>query len=139
MLEIDQKRKDGMSNGRGSSVLVVEDDEDALETTCIFLRSEGHRPQVARSVTEAKNALAREIFDAVILDMTLLDGSGRDVLEELAKMPLAPVVVVVSGTPEAVAIAASFGVLHVRKPYDVADLASVLQSAHAVRARPSRA
>jgi two-component system, NtrC family, response regulator AlgB len=127
-----------MGNGRGSSVLVVEDDEDALESTCIFLQSEGHRPQVARTVEEAKTALLRDAFDAVILDMNLHHESGRDVLEVLATRPHAPVVVVVSGTPEAVAIAASFGVLHVRKPYDVTDLASILATAHAVGARPSR-
>ena len=127
-----------MGSGRGSSVLVVEDDEDSLESTCIFLKSEGYAPHVARTVTEAKNALSRQSFDAVILDMNLHQESGRAVLEELSRNPEAPVVVVVSGTPEAVSIAASFGVLHVRKPYDVSDLGGVLATAHAVRARPSR-
>ncbi len=131
-------QKASMANARGTSVLVVEDDEDALESTCIFLKSEGHRPQVARTVAEAKTALLRDVFDAVILDMNLNDESGRDVLEALARDPQAPVVVVVSGTPEAVEIAASYGVLHIRKPYDIADLGSILATAHAVGARPSR-
>ena len=64
------------------SVLHVEDDEDVLEVI-----SAGLGPDIAitfaRNVHEARFELQQKHFDLVILDLTLPDGSGADLLRTI--------------------------------------------------------
>jgi DNA-binding response OmpR family regulator len=78
-----------------STILYVEDDPDLLALVEKLL--EGRADVVgARSVAEARACLARQRFDLAILDLTLPDGSGLELLPLLREQLSAPAVMVLA-------------------------------------------
>ncbi|HYU57365.1 MAG TPA: response regulator transcription factor [Actinomycetota bacterium] len=64
-------------------VLVVEDDPAIAEPLGESLAREGFLPHLAASAAEALSAFGSEKFDAVLLDVMLPDGDGRDVARQI--------------------------------------------------------
>lgn len=64
-------------------LLLVEDDEAALFGYTKYLTKSGYTTKTAASLSEAKDAVESEIFDAVLLDLNLPDGNGIDWITEL--------------------------------------------------------
>ena len=64
-------------------VLVVEDDANAAGALRVLFEETGHRVTVAHSVSDAVGAAAADTPDLVLLDLTLPDGDGLDVLATL--------------------------------------------------------
>ncbi len=85
--------------GTRHSVLLVEDDEELAFVLRRSLAREGYRVRRAATIADAESLLALELPDVIILDVTLPDGSGIDLLarlrarERTAETP----VVIVSG------------------------------------------
>jgi DNA-binding response OmpR family regulator len=80
-----------VGSGGGKTVLVV-DDDPSLRLLCrVNLELDGHRVVEAGSVAEAREMLAGENVDAMLLDIHLGDGDGRDLVESLggARPPVA--------------------------------------------------
>lgn len=75
-------------------LLVVEDDIVLQLSLTTMLRREGYSVLTARSVTEARVQLLRERPVVVLLDISLPDGSGFEVLETLRPTPERPLVIV---------------------------------------------
>ena len=76
-----------LRHGDGSPrVLHVEDDPDVL-TVVANIVGESGEVVPARSLKEAKQRLRDEDFDLVILDLTLPDGSGEDLIPALRSSP----------------------------------------------------
>ncbi|HWN41418.1 MAG TPA: ATP-binding protein [Thermoanaerobaculia bacterium] len=71
---------------RGLRLLLVEDHADTAEAMADLLRALGHEVTVARSVAGAREASqGRELeIDLVISDLGLPDGTGLDLMRELA-------------------------------------------------------
>jgi CheY-like chemotaxis protein len=71
-------------SSRMRRLLVVED--DALERASIteLLRGDGTEIVAAGTVREALTKLATESFDCMVMDLKLPDGSGSDLLDQLA-------------------------------------------------------
>jgi DNA-binding NtrC family response regulator len=67
------------------SILVVEDDPDALETVQVLLEARGYRVATATGVAEAMRT--RDV-DVVLTDLHLLDGSGRDLVGRFGRAPV---------------------------------------------------
>jgi DNA-binding response OmpR family regulator len=65
------------------SILVVEDHEDAAEALRILFESLGYDVTVAGSVASAVACAFARRPDLALIDFTLPDGSGFDVLERL--------------------------------------------------------
>jgi PAS domain S-box-containing protein len=65
-------------------VLVVEDDPAIARVLGIMLRRDGHQVTTASSLAEARRALAQNRPSVILLDIKLPDGSGFDLLDELA-------------------------------------------------------
>ena len=65
-------------------ILVVEDDLRQQESVKKLLQGEGVELVTAASVKEALAQLERQSIDCMVLDLTLPDGSGHDLLEKLA-------------------------------------------------------
>ena len=61
-------------------VLIVDDEPDIGEVLAGYLRREGFEPTVRTTLADAKSELAASIPDLIVLDITLPDGSGLDVL-----------------------------------------------------------
>jgi len=116
------------------NVLLVEDDASIRRFVAMALEGEALRLVEAASLAEARTLLRTAAFDVVIADLMLGDGSGMDLLGELAARPTLTRVAFSAGIDRAArAQLADIGVTEVlSKPVSV----SALQGAVA-RARTS--
>ena len=75
----------GAPGGDGAAplVLLVEDSELVTDALTVLLEATGHRVRVAGSVRGAVAAARAERPDVMLLDLTLPDGDGLDVLAAL--------------------------------------------------------
>lgn len=64
-------------------LLIVEDAEDVSDAIAQSLSRTGHACDTAATLADARQLLAVEPFDIMILDINLPDGSGFDLLREL--------------------------------------------------------
>ena len=72
-----------MTGAGAAHVLIVEDSEDVIEALRLVMESGGHRVTTAMTVAEAVQAGAAGPVDVLLLDLTLPDGNGLDVLDRL--------------------------------------------------------
>ncbi|HEY7215632.1 MAG TPA: ATP-binding protein [Thermoanaerobaculia bacterium] len=83
------EKEPGAAAPRPVSILLVEDHADTAEAMADLLRLSGHRITIAGSVGEALAAAEAGGngggFDLVVSDLGLPDGSGRDLMRELAR------------------------------------------------------
>ena len=68
---------------RAQHVLVVEDNVDVGDAFRVLFESTGRRVSVVRTVADALATARAERVDLMLLDLTLPDGSGLQVLGEL--------------------------------------------------------
>ena len=61
-------------------VLIVDDEVEIGEVLAGYLRREGFEPTVRVTLADAKSELERGVPDLIVLDITLPDGSGLDIL-----------------------------------------------------------
>ncbi|HBR94419.1 sigma-54 dependent transcriptional regulator [Coraliomargarita algicola] len=76
------------------NILVVDDEQNILRTTCIALKTMGHQAFQASSSRQAERVLNEEPIDAIILDMMLGNENGLDYLDKLEAEGEHPPVVV---------------------------------------------
>ncbi len=113
-------------------VLVVDDDEavrDALEST---LEEAGYRPLSAASLASAREILATQRPDVVLLDVRMGDGSGLDFLAEVrGTWPDLPVIMATAyGDAERTITAMKGGAFdYVTKPFDRKALLATVERA----------
>ncbi len=70
-------------NPVGARVLLVEDDPDLASMVAEYLGRAGFSMAVAASVAAARQSLAAEVFDMLVLDVMLPDGDGFDLCREI--------------------------------------------------------
>ena len=77
-------------------MLIVEDNEHAGGALRVLFEATGHRVEVAPTVAEAVAAIVGTHPDLVLLDLTLPDGDGFDVVEQVfaSGCPRPPIVAV---------------------------------------------
>jgi len=80
-----QKSQQFQSGLRSLRLLVIEDHEPTMEVLARLLRSHGHDVLTACTVNVALSLAAAHSFDLVISDLGLPDGSGLDLMQQLAK------------------------------------------------------
>jgi DNA-binding response OmpR family regulator len=78
-------------------VLLVEDSELARDALRLLLQVTGHRVSVAASVDEAVTTARAERPDLILLDLTLPDGDGLDIVRELLVEDNPPTFVALTG------------------------------------------
>ncbi|MEZ4282731.1 MAG: sigma-54 dependent transcriptional regulator [Myxococcota bacterium] len=112
------------------TVLVVEDDANlrAAMTTLVCREREGNRCSEAASLGEAKKQLESERFDAVLVDLSLPDGSGLDLLGYPEALETSEYIVVTGDASAQTAVQAlrSGALDYLTKPVDRTRLRSVL-------------
>lgn len=111
-------------------VLVVDDEAQFARALATNLRGAGYEVETAATAEQALAAAMREAPDAVILDLRLPDGSGRDVTRELRTWSEAPVIVVsaVGDEEEQIAALDAGADDYVTKPFPIGELLARLRA-----------
>ncbi len=86
--------------GEKTTILLLEDDIGLVEGLEYALMKEGFVVTVSRTVQEALHAFATQTFDMLLLDLTLPDGSGFDVLKFVRRTSNVPVVFLTASDEE---------------------------------------
>lgn len=114
------------------TILVVEDSDVIRRVIGLILEGAGYRVSATDRASVALDLARRDGPDAVILDLALVDGDGRDVLRRLKQDPATESipVVVISAFSDALNSAERWYVADViPKPFDVDDLLGRLRRA----------
>ena len=119
-------------------ILIVEDDPVMCRTLSDALKDEGYVVVTASTLSEARGTLARARPSVMILDLTLPDDFGGDLLNELADNADAPPTVILSVFHLASMVAARYNVELVRKPFEIDTLMAAIRRALEQERRPSR-
>jgi DNA-binding response OmpR family regulator len=120
---------------RKRRILLVEDHQDSAEFLARLLANDGHDVRVAATASAARQ-LAEQGFDLLLTDITLPDGSGRDILHDLSRGRDVPAIAF-SGfcSDEDVARSRDAGfVAHFVKPIDFRQLRAAIEDAFAAEA-----
>ncbi|MCG2786363.1 MAG: sigma-54 dependent transcriptional regulator [Anaerolineae bacterium] len=79
-----------------ATILVVDDEENARLIITQFLTSRGYEMIGAASLAEAREQIARGVADIILLDVQLPDGYGPSLLEETARLPVRPPILLIT-------------------------------------------
>ncbi len=111
-------------------VLFAEDNEKLREILSNFLSSKGFQVEGVGSLQQAKEALRRQFFSAIITDLKLPDGEGMELIEEGKKLSIPVIMITAYGTiPLAVEAVKKGAWDFIQKPVDPEHLLFVLERA----------
>lgn len=77
-------------------ILVVEDDIDIKEMISLFFKKEGALVTSVSSYNEAYDEICVYEYDCIIVDITLPDGNGLNLIKELKKKELMSCIIIIS-------------------------------------------
>lgn len=80
-----------MKYNKKKIIMILEDDEDLAEGISLSLNDGNLEFVLCRTISEAKNRLQHEIFDLLIFDINLPDGSGLDLCMEVRRKSKVPI------------------------------------------------
>ena len=115
---------------RPHKILIVEDDDAALFGYERYLAKNGFASKSAANLSDARNAVSSDHFDAVLLDLKLPDGNGVDWIPEVKAMYPSLPIIIVSGSgdiPTAVKATKYGAEDFLIKPVDMIDLKAALE------------
>jgi PAS domain S-box-containing protein len=114
------------------TALVIEDDNQLVKVLQTLLTSSGFGFRGARTLSDAKKHLARQIPSVIILDITLPDGNGLEFLQWLrasSQTQDVPVIILTGHQPDANVVGGPFLVDWITKPFDESRLKKALRLA----------
>ena len=117
-------------------ILIVDDEPDIASAMWEFLDDAGYRVQVSGSVAAARRALGGQAFAMALVDLSLPDGSGLDLMREAAGEPAPPDFVVVTGNAtlaSAIAAVEAGAAGYILKPIDFGKLTALVGRVLALR------
>lgn len=111
-------------------ILVVEDDDILGDGIAVGLQLQGFTVDLVATAAEAEAALGTDAFAAVVLDVMLPDGSGRDILTAMrGRGDTTPVIMLTAQDTLADRLAGLDGGAddHLGKPFELDELAARLR------------
>jgi DNA-binding response OmpR family regulator len=81
-----------------ANVLVIEDDVAIADAVVYALRRDGMSADAVHTLAQARPLI--ETVDLTVLDLTLPDGSGFTLLDELRRLPVSPCIIVLTSRDE---------------------------------------
>ena len=119
-----------MASDPGLKVLIVEDDANLRAAMVALVSKEATHCAEAGTVDEARERLSSDLFDAVLVDLTLPDGSGLELLDDASILGTPEYIVVTGdGSAGSAVEALKRGALdYLTKPVDRSRLRSVLSN-----------
>ena len=126
----DHPGRDGSSDPRGPSVLLIEDEASIAEPFAQALARSGFRPTVAQTGAEALELTRSLEPDVVLLDLALPDMDGRDVCRQLRRTSDMPIIMITaSGTVTDRIVGLELGADdYVVKPFAVAEVVARIRA-----------
>ena len=117
--------------GRSPAVLVVDDEADLRELLSLTLLRLGLDVDTAESVGAARALLERRRYSLCLTDMRLPDGTGLELVREVAQVAGPPIAVITAyGSAENAVAALKAGAFdYLTKPVDVEQLRMLVRSA----------
>lgn len=112
-------------------LLLLEDDIGLVDGLSYALRREGYELTVARTVAQARLALAEGSFELLLLDLTLPDGSGFSVCEELRRRGAAVPIIFLTAADEEMSVVRGLdlgGDDYITKPFKLLELLSRIRA-----------
>jgi DNA-binding response OmpR family regulator len=77
-------------------ILIVEDEKELAKSMTTFLRQEGYVCEIAYTQNEASEKILIFDYDCILLDISLPDGNGLKILEELKKLKKTDGVIIIT-------------------------------------------
>ena len=102
--------------------LVVDDERSLRDVLAIMLRKEGHEVDMAETMGEGLDLMAREVYDLIVTDLRLPDGDGLQILRhsrELQKEAVVMVITAYASTETAVEALRLGAYDYFTKPFDI--------------------
>ncbi|TSE25079.1 Transcriptional regulatory protein ZraR [Tepidimonas sediminis] len=124
----------------GPSLLIVEDEPDLRQLYALALAKVGQEVDEAGDLAGARQRLAERRYGVVVTDMRLPDGSGLDLLRELAQggRPERAIVITAYGSADNAVQALKAGAFdYLTKPVSPARLRQAIQAALQAHAPPA--
>ncbi len=106
-------------------LLFVEDDAFLRSMTCDHLTTEGYEVKIAINLKSAKILYQEQLFDLIILDVTLPDGNGFEWAKEIARTPSCPPIIFLTSHTSIHDLKIGFevgGADYLRKPFELEEL-----------------
>jgi len=125
-----------VTSGGRYSVLVVEDAADIAFALQDFLQHDGYEVTVAGTCATALELVSQHRFNAILLDLSLPDGDGMDVLKDVqSRDPSLPVIIITAHIAEehTVATLGKGAFAYLTKPYNGEELRQTLRRAIGVK------
>ena len=91
-----------------ANILVIDDEECIRFSFHRFLSAEGHHVVTAETYLEALSIMEETQFDLILADISLSDGSGINILQEIMRRNLKTRVIIMTAYPTLETIKASF-------------------------------
>lgn len=118
----------------GKVILIVDDDEDFLQTLTIRMRTSGYKAVVAQDGMQAVMMAQRHNPDLVVLDMRMPAGDGLSVMDKLSRSTKTmniPVIVVTAYDDDTTKqqVIGMGAVNYLRKPFEVEELLAAIDEA----------
>ena len=116
-------------NEKESLILMVEDEEQVLNTNCRMLRRRGYDVRTAQTVSEACQQIEEQLPDLLILDIMLPDGNGLDICRRFREKTMNPVLFLTgkSDIRDKVEGLQQGGDYYLTKPYNFDEFLAVIQ------------
>jgi len=78
------------------NILIIEDEKELSSTIVSYLEKEGYHCEIAGTYSKAQEKVWLYSYDCVIVDITLPDGNGLQVIERLKKMKSRSGIIIIS-------------------------------------------
>lgn len=118
------------SSGEKVSILVIEDNKHTLQALKTLLQRRGYEVDTAETLAEARDKLLSSVYDLVISDLGLPDGSGLSVIDYLKNRKTRAIAVSGFCSEEDMRKTREAGfVEHLAKPFDFKRLQEALDKA----------
>ena len=116
-------------NEKKSLILMVEDEEQVLNTNCRMLQRRGYDVRTAQTVSEVCHQLEEQLPDLLILDIMLPDGNGLDICRRFREKTMRPVLFLTGkgDVRDKVEGLQQGGDYYLTKPYNFDEFLAVIQ------------
>lgn len=115
-----------------ATILIIDDEETARLVISEFLRTKGYEVIGVGTLSEGREILSKGITDIILLDVRLPDGYGPNLLEDIARAPQRPQVIIITAHGEismAVEAMKNGAQDFIQKPIDLLQLEKTIRRA----------